>query len=118
MNNAVDTTENWFDEILGPPKLTPEIEDKLEKTARLLQEMFELWNIPDTGVSSWDDIPDPEFTYYEEMSERTKREDLRRHKNWIFNWYQQQPFVPLFFNAQFYAILKTKMINHSKETND
>jgi hypothetical protein len=111
------SSDNWF-EVESPPEITPEIEEKLDKTAKLLYEISELWSIPDTGVSGISEIPDGECTYYVEQTEQQKKEDQRRHKNFLFNWYQESPFVPLFFNAHYYAILKEKMSPYYKENKD
>ena len=104
-----------WEKMQDPPEMTPEIESKLEKTAELLQEIAEMWSIPDLGMCDINDMPLLGIDPMNEDNAEHRQDELRRQKNFRFNWYQRAPFVPLFFNAQYYAILMSKMLPYRKE---
>jgi hypothetical protein len=94
-----------------PPELTPEILDKLEKTAYHLAEISKLWGIPDLGVVDSDIMSSTDM--YEEGIAGFEMQ----RRNYIYEWYREAPFVPLFFNSSYYKYLSGKMLELSvKET--
>jgi hypothetical protein len=86
-----------------PPVITKEILDKLAKTAEYLYAITEMWNIPDISMGALDiDDFDP-FAKDIDSNEKV-------YRAFIFNWYQTQPFIPLFFNKSYYEVMKAKII--------
>jgi hypothetical protein len=88
----------------SPPPVTKEVLEKLTKTAYHLHEISKLWDIPDLGPIDYDVLSDTNM--FEEGIDG--HEKARR--SFIFNWYQNAPFVPLFFNRAYHAYLTGKML--------
>jgi hypothetical protein len=87
-----------------PPLLTTEIIDKLSQTAYHLHEISKLWSIPDLGHVGYDALLDTN------MFEGGIDGHEKSRRAFIYDWYQNAPFVPLFFNRSYYQYLTGKML--------
>jgi hypothetical protein len=97
-HDGVDITYN------DPPKVTPEILKKLDKTAYHLAEISKLWSIPDLGIADSNVISD-----INTAEEGITGIEMQR-RNYMYEWYREAPFVPLFFNRNYYTYLSGKMV--------
>jgi hypothetical protein len=104
----------WWGEVNDLPEITEEIEKKLDRTAKLLLEISDMWSIPDLGLSSIEDIPVDHIVIEvpENCTEEEREHLLMKHRAFLFNCYQDNPFVPLFFNEEFYWRIKERIIHY------
>jgi hypothetical protein len=87
-----------------PLTINKELMDKLYKTAELLHEISKMWDLPDM-------IFGENLDEFKPSKADTGIEAL--HRSFLFNWYQDQAFVPVFFNRGFYTLLRGKMMELS-----
>ena len=80
-DNTPKIDEQSWNAIQDPPEITPEIEKKLEKTAELLQEIADMWSIPDLGICNIEDMPLLGIDPMNENNARAREDELRRQKN-------------------------------------
>ena len=90
--------------IKDPPKITKEILKKLDKTAYHLLEISKLWSIPDLGIIEGSDFVETD------IFEKGISGSEAWSRAFKLDWYQNAPFVPLFFNRSFYQYLSGKII--------